>query len=84
VARLSGTGTFSKACPGCGSDERTGWSEEARTGELDLPNEEFNYDDFVEQEFGGGKSPRPRGIPWFWWLVAIGVVGAFLALFLRF
>ena len=72
-----------KACPGCGSDERTGWSEEARAGELDLPDEEFDYKDFVEREFGG-KSPRPRGIPWFWWLVAIGLVGALLAFFLRF
>ena len=74
-----------KACPECGSDERTGWSDEARTGGLDLPDEEFNYGDFISREFGAGKRVRPPGVHWFWWLVAIGVVGAFLAFwFVRF
>jgi hypothetical protein len=71
-----------KACPGCGADEQTGWSEEAQTGGLDLPDEKFDYDDFVDREFGGGK-PVPRGIHWFWWLVALAVLGAFVALMLR-
>jgi hypothetical protein len=71
-----------KACPGCGSDERTGWSEEARAAGLDLPDEGFDYGDFVEREFGASRRARPRGIPWFWWLVAIGVAGAFLAFWL--
>ena len=68
-----------KACPECGSDERTGWSEEARTGELGLPDEEFNYEDFVEREFASGKRARPPGIHWFWWVVAIVAAAAFLA-----
>ena len=68
-----------KACPECGSDERTGWSEEALTAGLDLPDQEFNYEDFVEREFGGSRRVRPPGIPWFWWLVALGLAGAFLA-----
>ncbi|MGN6643564.1 MAG: zinc-ribbon domain-containing protein [Verrucomicrobiota bacterium] len=38
-----------KACPGCGSDENTGWSDEAHTSGLDLPDEEFDYDKFVER-----------------------------------
>jgi hypothetical protein len=71
-----------RACPDCGSDEQTGWSEEAETGGLDLPEEEFNYDDFVKKEFGG-KSPVPRGIKWYWWLIAVLVLGAFLLLCLR-
>jgi len=50
---------------------RTGWSDEARVGGLDLPDEQFDYDDFVKREFGGGKSPVPRGISWWWWVVAI-------------
>jgi hypothetical protein len=50
-----------RACPECGSDERTGWSQDA-----DLwhgGGDEFDYDDFVRREFGG----RPRrllGLPW--------------------
>ena len=66
-----------KACPECGSDEKTGWSEEANTGSLDLPEENFDYSDFVKREFGQ-KSPVPRGLHWFWWLVAVGLVLGFI------
>lgn len=63
-------------CPHCGSDEKTGWSEEAGNSGLDLPDENFNYDEYVKNEFGG--KVKPRGLHWFWWLVAllllIGVV----------
>ena len=67
----------SKACPECGSDEETGWSEEAKTEGLDLPNQDFDYDDFVKREFGK-EGPVPRGIHWFWWIVAAGAVIAFV------
>lgn len=72
-----------KACPECGADEQTGWSEEARVGGVDLPDEDFDYDDFVQREFGGKKSPVPRGLHWFWWLVALGVLAALVALWLH-
>ena len=71
-----------KACPECGSDEQTGWSEAAQSSGLDLPDEEFSYDDFVQREFGS-KRPVPRGIHWFWWVVAFLVLGAFLILWFR-
>jgi uncharacterized membrane protein YvbJ len=71
-----------KACPECGSDETTGWSDEAQTGNLDLPEEEFDYDKFVDREFGG-KKPVPHGIHWFWWVVAVLLVGLFVAFWLR-
>ncbi len=66
-----------RACPHCGSDEQTGWSEEAETGGLDLPEEKFDYDDFVKREFGGG-TPGPRGVRWWWWLIAVVLLAAFL------
>lgn len=66
-----------KACPECGSDEQTGWSEAAQNDGLDLSEEEFDYDDYVKREFGG-KSPVPHGIHWFWWVVAVLILGAFL------
>jgi uncharacterized membrane protein YvbJ len=72
-----------KACPECGSDEQTGWSTEAETGGLDLPEEQFDYDDFVKREFGGKKSPVPRGLHWFWWLVAVVVVIIFVLFWFR-
>jgi hypothetical protein len=62
-----------KACPGCGSDEETGWSEEAAASGLDLPDEEFDYEDFTKREFGG-VSPKTRGISWLWWTVAVVIL----------
>ena len=71
-----------KACPECGADEQTGWSEAARADGLDLPDDNFDHDDFVKCEFGD-KGPVPRGVHWFWWVVALGLVAAFLAYWLR-
>jgi uncharacterized membrane protein YvbJ len=68
------------ACPECGSDDQTGWSEESETGGLDLPEEEFNYDDFVKREFNQ-EGPVPRGLHWFWWVVAIVLVVVLLVWF---
>jgi len=68
-----------KACPECGADEHTGWSEESGAEKLGLPAEDFDYEEFVKREFGGGgKKPVPHGIHWFWWLVAILLVAAFV------
>lgn len=67
-----------QACPECGSDEQTGWSEAAETGGLDLPDQNFDYNDYVKREFSG-KTPVPRGIHWLWWLIALLLVAGFLA-----
>jgi hypothetical protein len=71
-----------KACPECGSDEQTGWSDEAATSGLDLPDENFNYDEFVENEFGG-KKPIPHGIRPFWWVIALLILGAIVYFLIR-
>jgi len=71
-----------KACPECGSDEQTGWSEEAHADGLGLPDQEFDYDDFVKREFGR-EGPVPRGMHWFWWVVAVLVAAGLLFLWLR-
>jgi hypothetical protein len=71
-----------KACPECGSDEKTGWSDEAHASGLDLPEEQFDYEDFVEREFGGRKAV-PRGVHWFWWVVAVALVAGIIAFWLR-
>jgi hypothetical protein len=70
-----------KACPECGSCEETGWSEAATTGGLDLPDEEFDYNDFVKKEFGD-KTPKPHGISWIWWVVGLVLLAILLGLFL--
>jgi len=71
-----------KACPECGSDESTGWSDEARYDGLNLPDDKFDYDDFVQREFAGASKPAPpHGISWFWWVIAIAVLAGFLGWF---
>jgi len=69
------------ACPECGSDYETGWSEDATAQRLDLPDDKFDYDEFVKEEFGDQRvSPVPRGIHWFWWLIAIVLIFVFMLL----
>jgi len=66
-----------RACPECGSDEQTGWSAGAKSDGLDLPDEEFDYDDFVKREFGK-EGPVSRGVHWVWWIVGVAAVIAFI------
>jgi len=72
-----------KACPECGSCEKTGWSDQAAYDGLDLPDDEFNYDEFVRGEFGGQGQTRTR-LRWLWWVAGAIAFSAFLALLLRF
>ena len=61
------------ACRECGADHLSGWREDADHEDgLDLPDEDFDHDDFVRREFGGFS--RPAGIKPFWWLVAVALV----------
>lgn len=58
------------SCPGCGADETTGWNTEATRGDgLDLPDADFDYDQFVDAEFG--KQMKPRSLKWVWWITGI-------------
>jgi uncharacterized membrane protein YvbJ len=66
-----------RACPECGSDESTGWSESAQTQSLDLPDDEFNYDEFVQREFGNPKRSPTRLL---WTVVAIVLLAGFVLL----
>jgi hypothetical protein len=69
------------ACPECGADERSGWREDAVADGLDLPDEEFDYGEFVQKEFG--REVKPEGIGWAWWAAAVAALLAFAAMFLR-
>jgi hypothetical protein len=72
--------TGALACPECGADERSGWREDVADG-LDLPEEEFDYGEFVQKEFG--REVKPTGIGWAWWAAAVAALLAFVAMFLR-
>ena len=67
-----------RACPECGADEKSGWAEDAYPNHLNLPDDEFDYDEFAEREFGGTGEIRPRGLSLFWWIVAILILAAMI------
>jgi len=71
-----------KVCPECGSDEETGWSEEAYKGNPEIPDADFDYDEYSKREFGS-KDPVPQGISVFWWIIGIALLAAILYLWLR-
>ncbi len=68
------------ACPYCGSDEETGWSEETYMDGVDL-DDGFDYEEAIEREFGEGKKQNLRltlkGV------IALVVLIAFLLLVFR-
>jgi hypothetical protein len=70
-----------QACPSCGSDHSTGWSERAQADHLGLPDGEFDHDEFVRNEFGAATESRikPRGVNWLWWTVALLLVAAMVS-----
>ena len=62
-----------RACPECGADEATGWSDDAHADRLGIPAEGFDHDAFVEEEFGEpGRRQRPQH--WLWFVTALGLL----------
>jgi uncharacterized membrane protein YvbJ len=70
-----------RACPECGADERTGWSDDARADQLGIPDDSFDYADFVEREFGGKKPKRKN--QFLWAAVALILIVVFVLFFWR-
>jgi len=68
-----------RACPSCGSDETTGWSDKAVADRLDLPDDSFDYEEFARREWGPAQ-PRQRRWAWWWWLVAVVLIAMLLGL----
>jgi hypothetical protein len=71
----------SLACPECGADHNSGWRIDADLHDgLDLPESDFDYDEFVRREFGS--SPKPAGIKTIWWITAIILLALSIALYI--
>lgn len=68
-----------RACPECGADENTGWSQSAQCDRLGIPDadEKFNYGDFVKNEFGRGATGQTR-LRTVWVITAILLLAALL------
>jgi hypothetical protein len=66
-------------CPGCAKKavkkirSEKSWEQPKSLDGLDLPEDDFDYEEFCKNEFG--KSPHRRtGLKWYWWLLAIGIL----------
>jgi len=79
--------SHARACPECGADEQTGWSDRAESQRLGLPDDEFDYDEFVQEEFGdtprSADQVKPRHLSWLWWVVGLLLATAFVYAFLK-
>lgn len=72
----------SRGCTRCASeratktwDTRKPWEQDEAYDGTGLPEEEdFDYESFLDEEFGGGK--RRTGREWFWWGTAVVVLAA--------
>ncbi|MEM9236863.1 MAG: hypothetical protein AAGB14_08795 [Verrucomicrobiota bacterium] len=49
---------------------RRSWEQDTDYDGLDLPDEDFDYDEYVKREFGGMPHRRVP-IKWYWWLTAV-------------
>ena len=67
------------ACPECGADHDSGWQENAELYDaVDLPDEDFNYEEFVEQEFGSSHKPAIKRV---WWITALILIAVLIAIY---
>jgi hypothetical protein len=73
-------------CPGCAKKRRKSqkkaarksWEQDAAADGLDLPDGDFDYDEFVAREFGGAPHRR-LGVKWYWWLLGVLALAAMIA-----
>ena len=71
-----------KACPECGADEKTGWSDATIYDGTGIEDpDEFDYADWQRRE-GVATPKRSRRQTIFWW-VAVGLLGLSIFLLLR-
>jgi hypothetical protein len=75
----------SRGCSRCASDratkawhERKPWEQDEASDGLDLPDDEdFDYEAFVDEEFGRGRKKTKS--EWVWWATALVLLIALVA-----
>ena len=53
------------------------WGQDDVYDDLDLPNDDFDYDKFCAKEFGIGPAHKQIGIRCYWWLTGVVLLGWF-------
>ena len=68
------------ACPECGADHNSGWRESAgSTDAVGEGSDEFDYEKFAREEFGGAPPTPVRKV---WWITALILLLAFAVIYL--
>ena len=71
-----------RACPECGSDEKTGWSDNTIYDDTGIEDpDEFDYEDWKRRE--GVRGASPSGRQKMIWLAAVVMLLLFIFLLLR-
>ena len=74
-------GKNDKACPHCGSDENTGWSEEATLNRLGVSSyNEEDYQETIRKEFGNPKKQKSL-INWIFSIITLILIILFIFYF---
>lgn len=69
-----------ESCKGCAKKSKPARAKSKRPEPhdeiydgLDLPDDDFDYDEFVAREFGH-KPHRKTGVKWHWWALAVAIL----------
>lgn len=76
-------------CPGCakhvkrpGKPAKKSWEQDSSYDGIDLPDDEFDDDEFVAREFR--RTPHGElGVKWYWWLLGVAVLVVMIAGLIR-
>lgn len=49
------------------------WEQDKMYDGLDLPDDDFDYDEFVAREFGH-LPHKKTGVKWYWWLLGVVIL----------
>ena len=75
-------------CPGCvpekkrrrkkvkAAPKQREWEQDSLYDGLDIPDDEFDYEDFLQREFGQ-KTHEKVGIKWYWWATGVALLVLF-------
>jgi len=74
------------ACDDCGACHKSGWKSDSHTYDgLDLPDDDFDYDDFIQREFGQSEGSKASLTKEHFWrlvaaiLLAVMILGYFIS-----
>ena len=72
----------SRGCPKCTPGAGKSWEQPEHLDGVDVPEapEDFDYDEFVKNEFGKGTGAiKPTALKWKWWITGVLLLAGMIA-----